>query len=107
MFQQTVATIAIIILILSLCFIGIALYRQKYNSDYPPVIPNCPDYWDMSGNICINTKSLGNDNDGCRGEVDFSGARWAGQSGLCGKHEWAKSCNLTWDGISDNPELCS
>ena len=61
----------------------------------------------MSGNICINTKSLGNDNDGCRGEVDFSGARWAGQAGLCGKHEWAKSCNLTWDGISDNPELCS
>lgn len=108
MFQKTVTTIAIIILIISLCFIGIALYRQKYNSDYPPVIPNCPDYWDMSdNNVCKNIKNLGNDNEGCRGEKDFSTPQWAGQAGLCGKYKWAKSCNLTWDGISNNPELCN
>ena len=105
MFQKTVFTIAIVILIITLCFIGITLRRQKYNSAYPPVIPNCPDYWDISGNICKNSMNLGKDT--CRGDMDFSTAQWSGNSGLCSKYTWAKTCNLTWDGITSNHELCS
>ena len=100
-------TTAIIILIISLCFIGLALYRQKYNSDYPPVFPNCPDYWiDTLGNgsSCTNPQSLGNAT--CAKTMDFTSGQWAGQNGKCNKYQWAKTCNLSWDGISDNTDLC-
>ncbi len=105
MFQKTVSTVAIVILIISLCFIGIALYRAKYKSAYPPAIANCPDYWDASGNLCLNTMNLGNSR--CSVPMDFTGPGWSGADGPCSKQRWAKSCNLTWDGISDNVKLCS
>ena len=104
MFQKSVATVAIVILIITLCFIGIALYRQSNNSDYPPVIANCPDYWDVSGNMCINSMSLGNAK--CSGPMDFTTPQWNNTSAMCRKYQWAKGCNLTWDGISDNASLC-
>lgn len=106
-FQITVMKTAIIILIITLCFIGLALYKQKYSADYPPVFPNCPDYWmDSSGNgaNCTNPKNLGNAN--CAGPMDFTLPQWAGQNGKCSKYKWAKQCNLSWDGISDNTDLC-
>ena len=104
MFQKTVSIVAIIILILTLCFIGVALYRQKYNPEYPPVIPNCPDYWDASGNSCVNIKKLGNTQ--CHSDMNFTTAQWSGNTGLCSKYKWAKECNLSWDGITERPELC-
>ena len=105
MFQKTVFTIAIIILILTLCVIGINLRRQKYNSVYPPVIPNCTDYWDMKDNMCVNSMNLGKAT--CREPMDFSKAQWSGNSGLCSKYTWAKTCNLSWDGITSNPDVCN
>jgi hypothetical protein len=105
MFQKTVSTVAIIILIIALSIIGITLYRQKFNSKYPPVIANCPDYWDVSGNLCINSMKLGNPS--CKTvNMDFTTGNFAGTNGLCAKYHWARSCNLTWDGISDNVDSC-
>jgi hypothetical protein len=104
MFQKTVATIAIVILIIALCFIGIALYRAKFKSAYPPVIANCPDYWDVSGNFCMNTMNLGKSN--CSVPMDFTQPSWSGNSSMCKKFQWAKSCNLTWDGITEKVDLC-
>jgi hypothetical protein len=111
MFQKTVATIAIIILIITLCIIGVALYRAKYHSEYPPVIPNCPDYWDASGNLdisnnflCVNTMNLGSS--GTPKTMNFSTSSWKGNNGLCLKYKWAKTQNLTWDGITDNADIC-
>jgi hypothetical protein len=107
MFQKTVTTIAIVILIVSLSFIGIALYRAKYKSSYPPAIANCPDYWDVSGNLCLNKNinpPLGNST--CSRQMDFTTPGWSGRDAMCSKQKWARSCNLTWDGISDNVNLC-
>ena len=106
MFQKTVSSIAIIILILSLCFIGIMLYRQKSTASYPPVLPNCPDYWDASGNICINPPEMNLGNGKCPTRMDFTTARWNGSNSTCAKYKWAKTCNLTWDGITDKVSLC-
>jgi len=108
-FQDTVLTVAITILIIALCFIGISLYNQKYNSDYPPTIANCPDYWEdqsdsNNGAKCVNVKNLGNPS--CSNSMDFSTGQWMGDSGKCNKSKWAKTCNLTWDGISDNTKIC-
>ena len=121
-FQSIVMTISTIILIIALCLIGLSLYRQKYKSDYPPVIANCPDYWidkSDSGNgskcnipnfsetdrekyLGIQSQCMPKDDNG----VDFSIPYYSGADGLCNKAKWAKSCNLTWDGVSDNPDVC-
>ena len=44
-FQMTIIYIAVILLVIFLIFIGISLYRNKKNLQYPPVSANCPDYW--------------------------------------------------------------
>lgn len=112
-FQSTVMTIAIFCLIIALCFIGLALYREKYNSTFPPVIANCPDYWESGinaegKNVCISRPGLGNQSSGCTGEIDFSTWGAGAEAGRenCEKYEWAKKCNLTWDGITNVDETC-
>ena len=110
-FQSIVMSTSIIILIIVLAFIGLALYRQKYNSKFPPITANCPDYWidiqghgSGSGSKCSNVQNLGNP--ACAKTMNFSTAQWLGNNGLCSKQQWAKTCNITWDGISDNPDIC-
>ena len=56
---------------------------------YPPVISDCPDYWldrsDGDGSNCRNLQKLGRTN--CAKTMDFSGAYWTGQDGLCNKNK--------------------
>lgn len=107
-FQSTVLLIANVFLILSLCVIGIMLYRQKNNAEYPPFTGNCPDYWDTSGNICVaNSKILADSlTELCASSVDFSIPSYSGTKGKCLKQKWAKQCNLTWDGITNVENIC-
>ena len=106
-FQTTVVIVAGTVLILSLCVIGVMIYRQKYNVDYPPVLPNCPDYWEMRGKMCVPHPNLGNvSNPACNVKMDFTTGAWAGTMGNCNKYKWAQQCNLTWDGITNNAEIC-
>ena len=61
-FQSTILSIAIIMLLLSLIFIGTSLKRSRANQTWPPIIASCPDYWvDLSDNAsaCFNSKNLG------------------------------------------------
>ena len=106
-FQTSVMSIAIILLIIWLIFIGVSLYRSKYNKEFPPMLANCPDYWvvDGSGNNtkCINVKDLGT----CQapsGEVhltmDFNDPTFSGTQGTCNKYNWANNCGVSWDGIT-------
>lgn len=118
-FQKIVLSIAIVIFIILLIFIALALYNNKYSSVYPPTISQCPDYWldkqnasdsgGMSDNTsnqqCTNVKNLGNSS--CDKKMDFSGEFWKGATGTCNKYKWAKSCDLTWDGITNNSDICS
>jgi hypothetical protein len=105
-FQKFVLFSAIIILIVALIFIGIAL---SYSTDttWPPMTPECPDYWtiDGSGNNtnCINVKDLGT----CKPQsgtkhltMNFNGPAYTGANGACAKYTWAKNCGVSWDGIT-------
>ena len=106
-FQQIVIMIAIVLLIICLIFIGIALYRNKSTLQYPPVVANCPDYWldesDDTSSKCVNAQNLGNSK--CQKTLDFSGTNWSGDRGLCAKKKLAQSCELTWDGITNNSSI--
>ena len=116
-FQKIVLSVAIIVFIIVLIFIAIVLYKGKYDVKFPPTVSQCPDYWidnqDQNGSndlnntsqLCTNVKNLGNVS--CDKTVDFSGAFWQGATGNCNKYKWAKSCDLTWDGITNNPNICN
>jgi hypothetical protein len=119
-FQKIVLTVAIVIFIILLMFIGSVLYQNKYSAAFPPVISSCPDYWiDRSSQItnpndasqsttygtCYNVKNLGNPS--CSKEMNFNGSAWSGSDGECRKYKWAKGCDLTWDGITNNTNICN
>ena len=120
-FQKTVATIAIIIFIILMIFIASVLSNNKYGVTFPPTVSDCPDYWlDMqktvnsNGDIgdgdsqtqqsCFNVKNLGKSS--CSKTMDFTGDFWQGSTGSCNKNKWAKACDLTWDGITNNTSIC-
>jgi hypothetical protein len=106
-FQMTIIYIAVILLVIFLIFIGISLYRNKNNLQYPPVSANCPDYWldesNDGGVQCVNTKNLGNNQ--CPKKLNFSAPFWSSDKGLCMKKNMAIRCNLTWDGVTNNTSM--
>jgi len=109
-FQKTVLTIAVVVLIIALILFAILMTQSS--KKYPPIVANCPDYWiDLSGGIsgdgssCYNVKNLGKDK--CKKTMDFTADFWTGDSGTCNKQTWAKGCDLTWDGVSNNINACN
>jgi hypothetical protein len=117
-FQKSVLLVAIILLVICLVLIGIALYNEKFNSDFPPVVADCPDFWverplsnsddlnsDENKSTCYNVKGLGRSN--CDKSMDFSGSAWTGNEGICNKYKWATACDLTWDGITNATDPCN
>jgi len=110
-FQKIVLFSAIIILLIVLVIIGIALASAKNNEEWPPLVPDCPDYWaitglDISGNNmykCVNIKDLGvcPAKDGEKHQtMDFNTSMFTGSNGTCAKSRWAKQCKVSWDGIT-------
>jgi hypothetical protein len=106
-FQKTVLFIAIVILIIALVIIGIALYNADDKHQWPPIIPQCPDYWNVDGSgnntTCTNIKDLGTcpSNSG-KGHLimNFNTPAFSGENSLCAKYTWAQKCNVSWDGIT-------
>lgn len=105
-FQKFILLIAIIILLVNLVIIALALYNSK-NKNWPPMVPNCPDYWvsEGSGNkvTCINEKDLGV----CQPQtgdnhliMDFNRPPFIGAGGNCAKYTWANNCKVAWDGLT-------
>jgi len=42
----------------------------------------------------------------CGQEVDFNESKYTGTNGLCEKQNWAKQCNMNWDGVTNVPNAC-
>ena len=113
-FYKIVICIAIIILIISLVVIGHYLRNDKSDTIYPPVLSNCPDYWEeqyITGSNdkqkeCVNKSSINNGVSGAVTKKHFNDSNWKGNLGLCTKQQWAIQNGLVWDGITNNPKLC-
>ena len=110
-FQSIVMIVATVILIFALATIGVALSNLNSDIKYPPVIADCPDYWSISKKpntdpskpsefICNNDKQLGNN---CT-VFNSSDSKYKGIGGLCAKKQWADKCDVTWDGVTNNPD---
>lgn len=113
-FKKIVLFSAIIILIISLVFIGVALSYAK-DETWPPMVPSCPDYFviDGSGNDakCVDVKDLTMNSNPqfCRPppgskddhySINFNTAQYTGSNGTCNKYKWATTCGVAWDGIT-------
>jgi hypothetical protein len=99
-FQKLILIIALIVLLISLLFIGISIHYSR-NKTWPPSIPSCPDYWISEGTDkdakCINVQNLGV----CKAKtMNFNNAPYVGSNGNCAKYTWANNCNIAWDGLT-------
>jgi hypothetical protein len=104
-FQKTVLMVALIILTVTLAIIGVLLYNNQTEIKFPPEIGNCPDYYTADeNNKCQNTLDLKVNNPNCN-TGDFSS--FTGDDANKNKCNWAKTCGVTWDGITNKtPPLC-
>ena len=94
-FQKTVLFSAIVVLVISLISMGIILSYAK-DEQWPPIMSVCPDYWSATKDgKCENVKDLGV----CKENksMDFK------DYDLCAKYKWAQKCQVTWDGLNNNP----
>ena len=110
-FKKRVVGTAIAILIFAIILIGVLLFTGgSGNNQWPPVVSECPDYWidrvDKEGEPkkCFNVHNLGKSS--CDNVMDFSTDFWSGSTGDCRKYKWANNCNVTWDGITNNNNIC-
>ena len=119
-FQRTILIVAIVILLIAFTVIGLILAYSTNKSKWPPVIADCPDYWlaadptnnlvtqhipnpNPKGSYCVNVKNLGTcpaANGQPHLTMNFNSSVFTGSNGTCAKYNWAKSCGVSWDGIT-------
>ena len=107
-FQNIIIGVAIISLISLFIIFGVMLYYTKSKEIYPPVVANCPDYWlsqqEGKKQLCYNHLNLGKNS--CNKTMNFNNEKWKGVDHICKKQQWAKNCDLTWDGITNSSKQC-
>jgi hypothetical protein len=97
--------------ILLLAIVAIIIYTTKDKVLYPPIISDCPDYYNLNdAGKCINTGVWKNTESSCD-IIDFSGNIYGAAgtdktSGLCKKKLKAQDCKITWDGVTNNFSIC-
>ena len=127
-FYGIVLSIAIVLLILILTYVGLTMQNTSNSKIvFPPVEAKCPDYWDFNGNACvipavgsvnlgsiydttgslilndINTYGMTGNSVSSNSYIDFTTPAWSSQglSGVCQKQKWASIYGIQWDGVSN------
>jgi len=101
-----------IILIITLSVVSYMITVTKKTYLYPPHINVCPDYYYMSsiGN-CYDKRHVFHDTKSTCYSENFNRILYKNsgigiESGMCKKKLWANTCNVSWDGITNNSKLC-
>jgi len=113
-FNRSILIIATIILIASLVVLGLFISKTMFEEAYPPIVSDCPDYWDVSNNSdsinCINNIDInaGRGTSKCRSipASEFNSNGNSIDEVLCTKFNWAKECGIVWDGVTNNSKAC-
>ena len=120
-FYSTVVLIAVIILIITLVWLGIELSKAGEEKDFPPTASVCPDYWTQNGMECeIPMNPEHPNNNGIFNEtgngliigetpgfgdttIDMTNDGWKsnGKTEKCNKMAWANNYGIVWDGVSN------
>ena len=118
-YYKTVSIIALILLIICLTFIGVSISSASNSYKFPPHVAQCPDYFVMNEEgKCMDVKNIlpTGSSTNCNGKnfkqdmidnnIEGTLPERGPFSELCLKKEWADTCGLNWDGITNNPEVC-
>lgn len=109
-FQKIILSIAVFILLFSLCVVFFFIFKARGNSVYPPFVSQCPDFWNFrQDKNCFDAnhiipETIVNKN-GCERLMDFNEPKFQGKLGMQYKYNWAKQCQTPWDGITNNEKL--
>jgi hypothetical protein len=107
-FYKFISLLAVFILIVCLAFVASALQVSQKDALFPPHISDCPDFFVKEGTTCKATYTLPVST--CD-DVTFEAEQYkqpgmGRESGICKKKEWAQDCNVNWDGITNNQDVC-
>lgn len=109
-FQRIVLIIAGVLFAGFMVTVIYSMLKANAIGEWPPVIANCPDNWvmDADGKTCKNVNGVFKTGSAstCDSIVP-SDAAYSGAGGMCEKYKWSKNCGVNWDGISNNPGVCS
>jgi hypothetical protein len=101
-FQKITIIVSLSILVIMLLLVAYMMYRSQSTATWPPIVSECPDYFEVVGpQVCNNVRSLGS----CHGIISFTDPGFQGSSGLKQKKAWAQNCGVVWDGITNNTSL--
>lgn len=129
-FYIIVSTIAVVILIILLTYIGIVMSKSGFNMPtFPPNYNTCPDFWEEMDGKCIIPASASNKNagtiyntdgsfklnssntpgfiprtseTGSKNMVDFTNSTWGtGSTARCKIQKWANNYGLLFDGVTN------
>ena len=115
-FHKIVLTVATFILIVSLIALGIFFSKALFEDSFPPVVSDCPDYWDVNRDdnnnpTCVNNSTInrGKGTSDCNDQnVDMFDRNGSNTNQIiCTKKKWAQDCKIAWDGITNNNVKCS
>lgn len=109
-FQRIVLLVAGILFVGFMITVVYSMIKANSIGEWPPVIANCPDNWvmDADGKTCKNVNNVYKSGFESKCEsINPSSEAYSGANGLCQKYEWAKSCGVNWDGISNNASVCT
>ena len=98
----------IIVLIATLSLVAYLLFITKKKYIYPPYIQSCPDYYEKNSyGHCYDKNNIFYESSHQCNNENFNKLIYNNvNDGLCKKKEWAVNCKVTWDGITNNSELC-
>jgi hypothetical protein len=101
-YQIILILAASIMLILVLTFVGYTLYNHRKDQKFPPNIGLCPDHWTMGSDdhTCMNSQGVGTFAPLEGDSYDFTG------SSNCQKANYARLHGLSWDGITNDDDVC-
>lgn len=111
-FYKQLVFVAIIVLIISLAFIGTVLSSSSKDSKFPPSIAACPDFYMKNDDgKCEASKEVYNSTGADCAEINFTEDQYLAQgtgpnSGACAKKKKAQECGITWDGLTNNEDIC-
>jgi hypothetical protein len=121
-FYVIVLTIAVILLILLLTYIGLQMKVSVKSKIYPPTQATCPDYWTINSDGTCQPPTTGNRNTitdkrsspyanhtpgykTTTGSIDFTDAGYyvygGAKNSICGQKNWANTYGVVWDGVTN------
>ena len=111
-FYKSILILAVLSLIIILSIFGVILSNMSKKQIYPANISKCPDYYSLVSESCVSNDTIySKSNDINCSNLDyksdyFNVSGMGPNSGLCSKKKWAIGCGVSWDGITNNSNIC-